>query len=78
MHDVQDYQVVGKLKDYGRMIHCQSEVRMSKFYTVYMYMYVRVCVCACVCVCVCACVCIYVYMCVFMFCAYCMHQYNFT
>ena len=46
MHDVQRYQVVGKLKDYGRTIHSQSEVRLSKLFNCIMcvHMYVYACI----------------------------------
>ena len=45
MHDAQLYQVVGKLKDYRRVIHSQSEVRLSKqFNCIIMCMYMHACV----------------------------------
>ena len=51
MHNVQDYPVVGKLKDYGRTIHCQSEIRcVHEHVCVCMCMYIYVCVCVCVCI----------------------------
>ena len=53
MHDVKHYQVVGKLKDYRRMIHSQPEVRPSKQFN---------CIIAYVCTHVCA----YVHACVYM------------
>ena len=66
MHDAQHYQVVGKLRDYRRMIHSQSEVRPSKKFN---------CISAYVCICKCMCMlymyvfvytCMYTYLCIYV------------